>query len=45
MRIIFWLIVVPGVASVLVYFLVEFIRLARRGYRDHAAKEHQEPEE
>lgn len=33
MNIILWLVVIPSVASVLIYFLIEFIRLARRGYR------------
>ena len=33
MKIILWLVVVPGVASVLIYFLIEFIKLADRGYR------------
>ena len=33
MNIILWVVVIPSVASVLIYFLIEFIKLARRGYR------------
>ena len=35
MKIILWLVVVPSVASVLLYFLMEFIKSAKKGIKTY----------